>query len=609
MEIEENIGIGELLPEDEKDGNNLIDYEAEINELPKVDFNKNLCFIFLFDQSLYITIDKKETKNIDSIKMLILRAFKEKYSKIFSDLKGTKVNKFYKKNKDVDSDNKSKYKGYSEIKDDNNELLLEVKEYIFVDILSTEVWANVTINTNSGFIEAKSQSKMKVDRFIKENTLYRVMLKASLNIWNHILSKADKDESDKGKKKINVYLHFHYLISSFTFLIKNSKKNRLFNWDNEFLSSFNIEFEISLNLSIFEEKMFAILHNQISKITIEKLNMLWNGFSSLHNFDEFVFDDKLESEFNTMKANVKSTIFKMGKEDSLYLYFSKTRLEENSNEFSSSSIIGFEKEKKEVILVVCPKVTEKKRTSKKKLKPIDKYIDDSNGVVILMPEIKKPAMNNVKIFAESPVEEPLLNTRELNINTTGDNWINAYNNQSSSGIKKNDLSGDISTSHYYAQKKSFEEVNTAAKKIYKSYEKNDEDIESYQEDLSSKGKNKSGCCAKFLKIISETRNPSINLSLSRQIKKMVNITVIKKILNVNDNVKGVKNEFDQYVIPSIKDFEYEWNYIEFSEEIIDDNLINSSIKKFNFQLGIVSIVFLVLMVTLFFIIRLIILTP
>ena len=36
MEIEENIGIGELIPENEVDGNNLIDYEAEIKDLNSV---------------------------------------------------------------------------------------------------------------------------------------------------------------------------------------------------------------------------------------------------------------------------------------------------------------------------------------------------------------------------------------------------------------------------------------------------------------------------------------------------------------------------------------------------------------------------------------------
>ena len=122
---------------------------------------------------------------------------------------------------------------------------------------------------------------------------------------------------------------------------------------------------------------------------------------------------------------------------------------------------------------------------------------------------------------------------------------------------------------------------------------------------SSKNKKKHGCCSKFLKMISETRNPSINLSLARQIKKMVNISVINKILNVNDIVKGVKNEFDRYVLPIIKDFEYEWKYIEISEEIIDDNLINSSIKKFNLEMGVVTIGFVILMVILFFVIRLI----
>ena len=106
-------------------------------------------------------------------------------------------------------------------------------------------------------------------------------------------------------------------------------------------------------------------------------------------------------------------------------------------------------------------------------------------------------------------------------------------------------------------------------------------------------------------MISETRNPSINLSLARQIKKMINISVINKILNVNDIVKGVKNEFDRYVLPTIKDFEYEWKYIEISEEIIDDNLINSSIKKFNLEMGVVTIGFVILMVILFFVIRLI----
>ena len=45
-----------------------------------------------------------------------------------------------------------------------------------------------------------------------------------------------------------------------------------------------------------------------------------------------------------------------------------------------------------------------------------KYIDGEDGIVISMPEIKKTAMDKVKVFAESPMEEPLLNSREIKIN-------------------------------------------------------------------------------------------------------------------------------------------------------------------------------------------------
>ena len=230
---------------------------------------------------------------------------------MLSNLKGTKIHKMYKRNDSIANFH------YSEIHFKNIDNLIELQHPLYVDIVSTEVWVYSTIIINNTFTTTTITSRLKIERFIKENNLQKVMLKTMITLWNYVYCKEDKTESEKENYKINIYLHFHYMITHFDFKLL-SPSWRDFDWDKEVLNFYNIELEINAEMPIFEESMFAVIQNQISKITIEKVNMLWGGFSNLKTFDSFVTDDNLENEFNTMKANVKSKIYNMGKENNLF---------------------------------------------------------------------------------------------------------------------------------------------------------------------------------------------------------------------------------------------------------------------------------------------------
>lgn len=585
MENENDFRIGRLLPDDSSIIYPHIDYETE--DYSNYSPEKEIYVIMLTDQSKSIKIPKDkiniEIESIESFPQFVLSNFKFLYSEMLSDLKGTKIHKMYKRN-----DSKENFH-YSEISFINIDNLIELQHPLYVDIVSTEVWVNSTININNTFTNTTITSRMKIDRYIKENNLQRVMLKTMITLWNYVYYKEDKAESEKQNYKINSYLHFHYMITHFDFKLL-SPSWRDFDWDKEVLNYYNIDLEINAEMPIFEESMFAVIQNQISKITIEKVNMLWGGFSNLKNFDSFITDENLENEFNTMKANVKSKIYNMGREPNLYLYFSTYTIEDSINEYSSSSLIGSEKEKEPVNLIICPRVIDKKRGLKKKLKPVDKYIE-TDGLTII-PETKKQMMNKVKVFRESPIEEPLINR---DISTSNNPPINVITN--SSGSKKAEQSGDKPN-----LKNSFEEVNTAAKKIYKIFEKEDEGEDLSDDTNNSKGRQKLSYCEQLFKVLNESRNPSTTLSLSRQIKKMITEKAIKRILSANEVLKIPKNELDKYMIPTIRNVNYSYDFVELKETIISETNSENSIKQFNIEVGIISVILILVMVGLYFII-------
>ena len=584
MENENDFRIGQLFPDDSSFIYPHIDYETE--DYSNYSPEKEIYVIMLTDQSKSIKIPKDkiniEIESIESFPQFVLSNFKLLYSEMLSDLKGTKIHKMYKRN-----DSKENFH-YSEISFINIDNLIELQHPLYVDIVSTEVWVNSTININNAFTNTTITSRMKIDRYIKENNLQKVMLKTMITLWNYVYYKEDKAESEKQNYKINSYLHFHYMITHFDFKLL-SPSWRDFDWDKEVLNYYNIELEINAEMPIFEESMFAVIQNQISKITIEKVNMLWGGFSNLKNFDSFITDENLENEFNTMKANVKSKIYNMGREPNLYLYFSTYTIEDSINEYSSSSLIGSEKEKEPVNLIICPRVIDRKRGLKKKLKPVDKYIE-ADGVTII--PTKKQMMNKVKVFRESPIEEPLINR---DISTSNNPPINVITN--SSGSKKAEQSGDKPN-----LKKSFEEVNTAAKKIYKIFEKEDEGEDLSDDTNNSKGRQKRSCCEQLFKVLNESRNPSTTLSLSRQIKKMITEKAIKRILSANEVLKIPKNELDKYMIPTIRNVNYSYDFVELKETIISETNSENSIKQFNIEVGIISVILILVMVGLYFII-------
>ena len=144
-------------------------------------------------------------------------------------------------------------------------------------------------------------------------------------------------------------------------------------------------------------------------------------------------------------------------------------------------------------------------------------------------------------------------------------------------------------------------MNTAAKKIYKTFEEEDEDSLS-DEANTSKGRKKRSCCENFFRVLNESRNPSTTLSLSRQIKKMITENVIQRILTANEVMMIPKNELDKYSLPTIRNVKYSYDFVEMKESFINENKSEESIKKFNVEFGIVAAILVLVMIGAYFII-------
>ena len=110
-----------------------------------------------------------------------------------------------------------------------------------------------------------------------------------------------------------------------------------FDWDNQKLNNFNINISINTTFSILEEGLFKIIKNNISKISIQRVNMLWTDFIELKNYSEFRNNIKFENEFNSFMTEVRRLIFNLGKKDSCYLFFSKKNFSQYINDYNSYS--------------------------------------------------------------------------------------------------------------------------------------------------------------------------------------------------------------------------------------------------------------------------------
>ena len=506
---------------------------------------------------------------------------------------------------------------YEQIKFTSVEDITSCNNAIYVDINSSEVWVNTSININCKFITLHTKSRMKIDRYSKQSDLRINMLKPLITVWNYCLHNEDKNQIKKNNFIINEYLHYHYFINSYTMFINSSVGNNNFNWDHELPNYYNIDLTINAKFLILEEILFNVLKKQISKITIEHVNMVWSDFRALSSFDDFRVSNKVENEFNTMKANFKSMLYNMGKENELYLYFSKIKLNEEFLDYSSSSLIASNEDAKQKLhFIICPKVQEiKSKTIKKKL-PVSKYIETSNSHKqstfndntysnqVISMEIPNSNINingtispssgntgssggnrktihpqmKMKVFKESPIEDPFGNIADNQQEQT--HVDDPHKKQS---VHQNNNSNNTLNADNVSNIKHIEEVNKAAKEIYKTYEQNDNDLlmVTNEESNSNRGKDKVGICQELCQLIREARKPSTNLRLNKQIQKMINRSVCKKILETNEMVKLKRNEMEKFALPQIVDVNYTFEFQEEKVFVLNTNEIEVMMRTFD----------------------------
>lgn len=531
---------------------------------------------------------------------------------------------------------------YEQIKFTSIEDITSCNNAIYVDITSSEVWVNTNININCKFITLHTKSRMKIDRYSKQSDLRVNMLKPLITVWNYCLHNEDKNQIKKNNYIINEYLHYHYFINSYTLFINSSVGNNNFNWDHELSNYYNIDLTINAKFLILEEILYNVLKKQIAKITIEHVNMVWSDFRALSSFDDFRVSTKVENEFNTMKANFKSMLYNMGKENEIYLYFSKIKLKEEYLDYSSSSLIASNEDAKQKLhFIICPKVQEiKSKTIKKKL-PVSKYIETSssnkqptfndntysnqlismeipNSNINLSGTISPSSGGNtgssgtkksfhhpnmkMKVFKESPFEDSFGNVgdnqqEQTHVDMPHKKQVSHQANNSNNSLNVDNVSNI----------KHIEEVNKAAKEIYKTYEQNDNDLLMVvnEDSNSSKIKEKNGMCQEICQLIREARKPSTNLRLNKQIQKMINKSVCKKILETNDMVKLKRNEMEKFALPQIVDVDYTFEFQEEKVFVLNTNETEIMMKAFDKEFQAVIVLMCGLVIIAFIIIDII----
>ena len=154
------------------------------DKYPKYHKNNELCFILYSDQEKYIilkkndeTIDFEEKQNLKNnsinnfnVSQIVLKAFKKKYSKIFNDLKGLQIKKYYKK---LSSGN------YETIVFNDTNSITNINFIIYVDINSTQVWVPTYINIRIfPHYSININSSLKLDRLSSEDELKIILIKS-----------------------------------------------------------------------------------------------------------------------------------------------------------------------------------------------------------------------------------------------------------------------------------------------------------------------------------------------------------------------------------------------------------------------------------------------
>ena len=580
------------------------------SQYPKYHKNNELCFVLFSNQQKYIIINKNDNINSDdenfrkntinnlNMSAKVLNSFKKKYPDLFKDLKGIKIESFYRKS--------NKSKNYELIKFDDNNNILNTDYVIFVNIHSTEVWVPLKINlTMSSIYKIDINSILKLDRLIRKNQLKKVIIKSVIAIFNNICYQKDKELSNQKIYILNDFLHCHYLISLFNmnFLSFNS-----FDWDSQTSNNFNIEINVSVSFINLEEYFFKIIKNKISKISIKRVNIMWNDFIELKNYNEFKNNNKFENEFNTFNNDVRRLIFNLGKKDSCYLFFSKKDFSQYINDYNSySSFSENIKLKKKLNFIFLPQVDEiKKKTNKKNVEKIEEMNINLN-IGNQKNSSKKKKFVSIKHFEES-FEEPLVKKWK---NEENNNEIEKNNNKKFENENENNNENTINNITTIPKKKIgnktikndeelFKNVIEKTKSYYKEYSKEQfsKDFEMDDlENIKNYNNNYNGLC----KVIQESRQPSHYLLLDKQISSLINIKSINTFLNEFSFIKLEKNELDKYYLPKIIVDDYSFLIIK-DEKYSKEKVSLSSPKCFTIEILCICFLFISVIVLLYLLI-------
>lgn len=287
----------------------------------------------------------------------------------------------------------------------------------------------------------------------------------------------------------------------------------------------------------------------------------------------------------------------MNQKNQIYLYYSTNKLEYVSSEVSS--LLGVINN--ETDLVISPKQEEvKKRDKKKKKSNLNKRVSPLSSPInsVLkggmspsssllsnkyssLDKARKSLINKVKIFKESPLDEPFMLESKLLTETGGSK-------------DKDGLDFEILS----MQKTTFEEVNSEVKKRYKSYDKEDNNDEIPQYDYKPL---RETCCEWLGRIIAETRSPSALLSLSILIQGVINEKMLQGIIDSNNSIKMERMGLDKCSLLHFRNNTHSIEFIDKETQELFAKTQIQTIQRFNCETIIVSISLLVILVVIYFV--------
>ena len=590
--------IPNIIVNQDNDKNVYIHNEIKSNDkYPKYHKNNELCFILYSDQEKYIilkkndeTIDFEEKQNLKNnsinnfnASQIVLKAFKKKYSKIFNDLKGLKIKKYYKK---LSSGN------YETIVFNDTNSITNINFIIYVDINSTQVWVPTYINIRIfPHYSININSSLKLDRLTSEDELKIILIKSLIAIFNNVACTEDNKLSNKNNFSLNELLHFHFLISLYEM---NITSFNFFDWDNQKLNNFNINISINTTFSILEEGLFKIIKNNISKISIQRVNMLWTDFIELKNYSEFRNNIKFENEFNSFMTEVRRLIFNLGKKDSCYLFFSKKNFSQYKNDYNSySSFSENIKLKKKLNFIFLPQVDDlKTKTNKKILESINESQTQNLNIGNQKNSSKKKKFVSIKHFEES-FEEPLVKKIK-----DEENEENEIENNSQ---KKNNIiltKKKIGNKTIKNDEEIIKSVTQMTKNIYKDYAK-DPFSNEFEIQNVEKISNYNNECYNLCRVIQESRQPSHYLLLDKQITSLINIKSFNRFLNEFSFIKLEKNELDKYFLPNIIVNDYSFVILK-DEKYSKEKASLSTPACFTCEILIICFLFISVLLVLYF---------